>query len=251
MAMNRGLVFAIAGFGMIAVMALIIAVIGLTTGYAAADQVSAPKLQNYTTLTVSGYGEVSYAPDRALITFVALGYGETASEALSKSASKATAIISSIEKIGISKEDIETISVSVNPRYDWNQKPPKLIDYEASYTLRVEVKDLKLIGKLIDAAVSAGADRMYGLQFTISDEKKNQLELEAVKSAISEAMTRADEAAKSLGMRVVRVESINLSPQYTPPIPIVRQTLEAAEVPIIPGEGKISATVSMTLLLST
>lgn len=252
--MNRGSAVVVTGIGIIAVVALVISLISLTTGYASADQLTTASQENYTYLAVSGYGQVSFMPDRAVITFVSLGYGKTASEALEESSSKTSSVINALESIGISREDMETIGISVNPRYDWEKKPPQLIDYEASYTLRVNVKDIELVGKVIDTAFSAGADKMYGLQFTISKEKKEQLVLEAIRDAIADARAKAEGAAGELGMRIVKVESINLSPQYVPPIPRGMEVVaEGAKtgVPIMPGEGTVYATVTMKFALST
>ena len=120
--------------------------------------------------------------------------------------------------------------------------------------MTVEVNDIMLVGKLIDAAFSAGADRMYGLQFTISEEKKLDLMDEAIKAALDDAMQKAEMAASHLGLKIVSVKSINLSPQETLPI-IIREEVKAAggyaEVPIVPGEGKISVSVGLTIILSS
>lgn len=251
--MNRGSIV-VAGIGIIAVLALVISLIGLTAEYAAAGQPTTvtqeTSEEKYTQLTVSGYGEAHFMPDRAVVTFVSIGYGKTASEALEKCSSKTSSIIKALESIGIDKSEMETVGIVVNPRYDWEQKPPQLVDYEASYILRVNVGDMDLVGKVIDTAFSAGADQMYGLQFTISDEKREQLTLNAVRNALSDARIKAEEAAKALGMRVVKIESIDLSPQYIPPMPAPGETIRAT-VPIMPGEGKISVSVVMRVALST
>ncbi|MCS7132657.1 MAG: SIMPL domain-containing protein, partial [Aigarchaeota archaeon] len=215
--MNRGSIV-VMGIGIIAVVALVTSLIGLISGYVVAEQPTTGVQEKYTYLTVSGYGEVSFVPDRAVITFVSLGYGKTASEALEKCSSKTSSIIRALESIGIGRGDMETVGVVVNPRYDWEQKPPQIIDYEASYTLEVDVKDIDLVGRVIDTAFSAGADRMYGLQFTISDEKKEQLTLDAIRSAVADARAKAEGAASALGLRVVMTESVDISPQYIPPI---------------------------------
>ncbi|MCD6313007.1 MAG: SIMPL domain-containing protein [Thaumarchaeota archaeon] len=253
--MNRVLVLMVVAFGIIAAASLAISIIGLTTAYAAEPgyQEYGVKAENFTTPTVSGYGEVSYSPDEAIIVFTALGYGETAAEALGRCAEKASAIISAMEELGISRDDLKTSSITVSPRYDWEQKPPKLVDYEASYSLTVRVRDITLVGKVIDAAFSAGADKMYGLQFTISEGKKSELLNEAIKAAIDDAMRKAEAAASSLGLKVVKVESISISAQQAPPIIIreVKAAAEYAEVPIAPGEGKLTASVGLTITLSS
>lgn len=242
-------------FGIIAAASMAISIIGLTAAYAAEQghQGYDAKAENLTTLTVSGYGEVSYSPDEAVVVFVTLGYGEAAEEALDRCAEKASKIISAIEELGISRDDFKTLSIKVSPRYDWEQKPPKLIDYEASYSLMVRVRDITLVGKVIDAAFSAGADKLYGLQFTISEHKKSELLNEAIKAAVSDAMRKAEAASSSLGLKVLRVESISISAQQAPPIIVreVKAAAEYAEVPIAPGEGKLSASVGLTITLSS
>jgi len=250
--MNRGLTALVAGIGVIAVIALVISIIGVSVGYATTNDATTINLEprNYTRLTVSGYGEVTFTPDRAVVTFVSLGYGKTASEALEECTAKASAIISSLESLGISRDNMKTLGLTIRPRYDWEQKPPKIIDYEASYSLQVEITNIELVGKVIDAAFSAGADSMYNLRFTLSKEKQSELTSKAIQNAVANALAKAEAAASSLGLKIIRVKSINISPQQTPPI-IVRAAYEGkAEVPIAPGEGTISASVTLSCILS-
>jgi len=249
--MNRAAALVVVVLGLIASMVLAYSILEPTAAYAP-DQDAHQKPQNLTTLTVSGYGEASYTPDMAAISFVALGYGETASEALEKCSAKASAIISAIEALGVDRESMKTSSMMIRPRYDWEAKPPRIVDYEASYTLSVELSDITLVGKVIDAAFSAGADSMYNLRFFLSNEEKEKLTREAIRQAIEEAMGKAEVAASTLGLKILRVESISISPQHVPS-PIIVRGLEAAEkpgeVPIAPGEGRITASVSLTVIL--
>ncbi|MCD6235406.1 MAG: SIMPL domain-containing protein [Thaumarchaeota archaeon] len=251
--MNHGSAAVMAGIGIIAVIALAISILAFTSGYAAGETIttSIAKTSNNTRLTVSGQGVVSAAPDKAVISFVSLGYGKTASEALEKCSSKTSSVISALKQLGLTDENLETTGIYVTPRYDWNQKPPKLVDYEASYTLRVEVSDVTLVGKIIDTAMKAGADKLYGLQFTLSAEKKKELTSAAIKAAINDAMGKAKAAAEALGMHVVKVEVVNLSPQYTVP-PVVKLAYEGgvSQTPIIPGESKISVSVTISCAIA-
>lgn len=244
--------------GLIAAAALGVSIAGLvaaqttsTVKEAFNEQNDAAKLQNYTTLMISGYGRVSYVPDRVTVVFVALGYGKTAAEALDECSSKMSRIFSALENLGISRDKMKTSGINVSPRYDWEQKPPKLIDYEASYSLAVEISDISLAGKAIDAAFAAGADGMYGLQFTLSKERESELVDQAIKAAISDAMKKAEVAASQLGLKIAKIESISISHQQTSPPIIIRSAAELATVPIAPGEGEITASVSLTISLSS
>jgi uncharacterized protein YggE len=253
--MNRVLALVLA-IGLIAVAALGVSMAGLMTAQATStinnvENNDGAKPQNYTTLMISGYGRVSYVPDRVTVVFVALGYGKNAADALSECSSKMSRIFSALESLGISRDSMRTSGINVNPRYDWEQKPPKLIDYEASYNLMVEISDILLAGKVIDAAFAAGADGMYGLQFTLSKERESELVNQAIKAAINDAVKKAEVAASQLGLKIVKIESISISHQQTPPPIIVRSTAETAMVPIVPGEGEITASVSLTISLSS
>ncbi len=244
--------------GLIAVVALGVSIAGLMTAQAASTVSGTVnvdnndvKRQNYTTLMISGYGRASYVPDRITVVFVALGYGKTAADALGECSSKMSRIFSALESLGISRGNMRTSGINVYPRYDWEQKPPKLVDYEASYSLMVEISDISLAGKAIDAAFAAGADGMYGLQFTLSKERESELVNQAIKAAISDAMKKAEVAASQLGLRIAKIESISISHQQAPPPIIIKSAAEIAAVPIAPGEGELTASVSLTISLSS
>ena len=211
------------------------------------------RMQEVTTLSVIGVGQVYYTPDEAVVTFRALGQGDTAEEALRVSTSKASAIIDALKGLGIKDEDIKTSGINVYPRYDYEVKPPRIVGYEASYTIVVRIRDIGLVGKTIDAAFSAGADGMYGVQFTISDEKRAELVQQAIRAAVEDAEEKAKIIAESLGMKVVRIKSVSLSSQPIIPVPrpaIAFKAAEAGGVPIEPGRATISASVSVIYLLS-
>lgn len=203
-------------------------------------------------LSVMGYGSVSYSPDKAQVVFNILGDGETAEEALGECSAKTRAVIEALKALGIPEDDMATTRISLNPIYDWDYKPPKIVGYEASYTLRVEVKELEKLGNVIDAAVKAGADSLWGLSFTVSDETLKELRLKAIEAAVDDARDKAEAVASALGMKIVGIEAVNLAPQ---PQPIFREyykaeaTLEPAP-PIIPGEGELTATVFITYILA-
>ena len=218
-----------------------------------ASTTSTSRMQEVTTLSIVGVGKVYYTPDEAMVTFRALGQGTTAEEALSVSASKASAIIDALKGLGIKDEDIKTSGINVYPRYDYEVKPPRIVGYEACYTIVVRIRDIDLVGKAIDAAFSAGADGMYGVQFTISDEKRAELTQQAIRAAVEDAEEKARVVAESLGMEVVGIKSVSLSSQPVIPVPrpvIAFKAPEAGGVPVEPGRAVISASVSIVYLLS-
>lgn len=204
-----------------------------------------------TTLTVIGYGSVKFSPDIVSLSFTMISQDISAEKALTKCSEKTTAVINLLKSLGISEEDMKTGYVNVYPLYDWEAKPPKIIGYEAQYNLGVTVRDISLAGKAIDEAIKAGADRLDGITFTSSSGKQDELKLEAIKAAVQDAREKAETIAKTLGLKIVNIESISLSSIETPvPIPLYKGEAMST-VPILPSQGEVTATVTIVYSLET
>jgi len=203
-----------------------------------------------TTLTVVGYGLVRYNPDSLSVSFTMVGQGTSAEEALTRCSEKTVAVINLLKSLGISEEDMKTSYINVYPVYDWEAKPPRIIGYQAEYSLSVVVRDIQMASKVIDNAVKAGADRINGVTFTLSSGKKDELKMEAIKAAVEDARAKANIIAKTLGLKILSIESISLSSTEVPtPIPLYREQVATATIPILPSQGEITATVTLVYIL--
>jgi uncharacterized protein YggE len=191
-----------------------------------------------TTLTVIGYGLVRYNPDSLSVSFTMVGQGTSAEEALTRCSEKTVAVINLLKSLGISEEDMKTSYINVYPVYDWEAKPPRIIGYQAEYSLSVVVRDIQMASKVIDNAVKAGADRINGVTFTLSSGKEDELKMEAIKAAVEDARAKANIIAKTLGLKILSIESISLSSTEVPtPIPLYREQVATATIPILPSQG--------------
>lgn len=203
-----------------------------------------------TTLNVVGYGSVKYLPDMVSLDFTMIGQGTSAEEALTRCSEKTTSVINILKSLGVSEEDLRTEYINVYPLYDWEAKPPKIIGYEAQYSLNVIIRDMLSAGKMIDSVVRAGVDRLDGVTFVLSPEKESELKMEAIRLAVEDAGSKASMIAKTLGLKILSIESVTLSSIWIPtPIPIFKEQISPASVPILPGQGEITATVNIVYTL--
>jgi len=213
------------------------------------EQESSPSYTK-TSLTVVGYGLVRYTPDLLSISFTMIGQGASAEEALTRCSEKTVAVINLLKSLGVSEEDMRTSYVNVYPVYDWEAKPPRIIGYEAQYSLSVLVRETPMAGKVIDNAVKAGADRIDGIVFTLSSGKENELKSEAIKAAVEDSRAKASIIAEKLGLKILNIESISLSSIEVPtPIPLYREKVATASIPILPSQGEITAIVTAVYIL--
>jgi uncharacterized protein len=218
---------------------------------AAAQQASITQTIAGTRLDVSATGEVTRVPDVAIITAGVVTRSPTATGAIQDAANRMSQVLGALKRAGVADRDIQTSNVSLNPEYRYPEnQAPQLVGYTATNTVTVRFRDIRSSGKILDALVAEGANQINGPNLTV-DRPEAALD-EARAKAIAIGRARAELYARSLGMRVVRIVSVNeTGGSYPPPpIPVMMQARAAAPMTKIePGEQKLEASVAMTFEL--
>jgi uncharacterized protein YggE len=204
-------------------------------------------------LTVNAEGKTKIAPDIATINIGVVTQGATADAAVSANTAKMNAVLAAIKKQGVADKDIQTSNLSVNPQYQYNQgEQPKVTGYEANNSVTVKVRDLKKVGKAVDAVVAVGSNQVNGISFGLDDDTKA---LDAARvDAVKNARARAEIYAAAAGLKVQRIVAISEGGSYAPPYPVPMVAMARAEKmdsapPVAPGELNLTANVSITFLL--
>jgi uncharacterized protein YggE len=73
--------------------------------------------------------------------------------------------------------------------------------------LRVTVRDVEMVGAVLDAAVDAGANQVHGVTFTVEDESTWQGQ--AREKAMADARARANELASLADVGLGEVVSVS------------------------------------------
>jgi hypothetical protein len=220
---------------------------------AEAQQASITQTIAGTRLDINATGEVTRVPDVAIISAGVVSRSATASAALQDTANRMTRVIAALKRAGVEDRDIQTSTVSLNPEYRYPQdQAPQLVGYSAANTVTIRFREIRNSGKILDALVSQGANQINGPNLVV-DKPEAALD-EARAKAIAIGRARADLYARSLGMRVVRVVSINESGGYyaPPPAPPPVAMMARAErdsTPVQPGEQKLQVNLAMTFEL--
>ncbi|MEX2212442.1 MAG: SIMPL domain-containing protein [Gaiellaceae bacterium] len=197
-------------------------------------------------VTVSGSSFVTAVPDRASFTFGVEGRGETASEALSESAAAIKRVVDALKRSGVDGDDIQTQQVSLNPLTSMDGR--HIEGYAANASVLVRVNDLDRAGPLVDAAVAAGANTVYGPSLERSDQ--DELVRDALAGAFADARSKAEALAEAAGASLGQVLSVSESGAPTP-MPYDRMALAeaATDVSIEPGKQEFHASVTVTFEL--
>jgi uncharacterized protein YggE len=206
------------------------------------------------TISISGIGEVSGAPDTAFINSGVTTQGATAKEALDANSKAMADLLETLKTAGIEGRDIQTSGFSVNPNYVYSdardangyQLPPKINGYQVFNTVNVRIRDLDILGSVLDKSVSVGANTVNGITFTIADPSK--LYDEARKLAFADARKKAELYAGIAGEELGGIRNITENQGFSQPQPYMMKaaSADAAAVPIATGELSYQINVQVT-----
>ncbi|MEM2815857.1 MAG: SIMPL domain-containing protein [Candidatus Bathyarchaeia archaeon] len=223
---------------------------GLT--YAAATQQGE---QHPNSIMVTGSGTASMKADKATVVLGVQTEDKSASEAVRLNAEAMNRVISALKSLGISEENMKTVSYSVYPVYAsqvYDNKEERVTGYRVVNMISVETFNVSLVGKVIDVAVANGANQLQGVTFGLSEEKQYALRRQAYLRALGDAEDKAKLIAETLGLSITGVAYVSES-SYQPIQPYwdFRYMLnvsgyQAAPTPILEGNISVSVTVSVT-----
>ncbi len=219
------------------------------------------------TISVSGEGEAFAVPDIAEISFTASKDAKTMEEAQKTVTDITKKAMDYLKAQGIADKDIKTSDYNGYPRYEWQEKavaclagqycPPTngknvLVGYSVSETITVKVRKTDQAGTIVTGLGALGVSNITGPNFTVDND--DAIKAEARAKAIDDAKGKAQELAKQLGVKLVRI--VNFSENGNTPYPMYSKAMDMAygvggaaapeAAPLPTGENKYSSNVSIT-----
>ncbi len=198
-------------------------------------------------MSVNGSAQVMLTPDLAYISIGVHTENPDAKEAVAANNAQAQKITDAIKALGVDAKDLQTTNFSIYPQQQYdNEGNLTGTTFVVDNTVYVTLRDLAKIGDTLQAAVDAGANNIYGIQFDVAD--KTAALAQGRKAAVENAKTQAEELAQASGVTLGAVQSINFYNSY--PIPTVMDgkggaaAMQAA-VPISAGQLTITVDVNI------
>lgn len=203
------------------------------------------------TFTVTGEGKSTAIPDIAVVSVGVQTQGSTVKQVQTDLNTKINKVTDAIKKLGIDSKDIQTTNYSVSPMYDYQSAVQRITGYQANTDLAVKVRIMDRANDVIDAATTNGANQVGGVTFDVSDKAKAENEARA--TAVAEAKTKAQVAAKAAGFTLGRVIDYSESTGgITPPRPMLAKADAAGgaapqvATQVEPGSSEITIDVSLS-----
>lgn len=203
-------------------------------------------------LEVTGTGSVAVPADRARVVFAVETQSENAAGASTENATRMTAVVSAVRGTGIPGLSLETFGYALSPVYDRPSTPdrgPVITGYRATNHMTATVGDVQAVGRLIDAAIGAGANRIESLAFEASDTEEARAE--ALRMAVRRASAEAAAIADALGVRLGAPLEVRGGANIPGPRPVMAARVEmAADTPVEAGSQQVMANVTIRYRLA-
>lgn len=206
-------------------------------------------------LSVNGRGQVSLSPDIAYVTIGVHTEADDVSQAVQQNADQVASVMAALADMGVAAQDMQTSNFSLytGDRYDpiTGQSTGKY--YSVDNTVNITVRDLANMGNLLDGAISAGANSIWGVSFDLEDKVASLAE--ARDAALADAMSEAQALAAAAGLTLGNVVSISYTdtgysyPPYYGMGGGGGGGGEGASTSIVPGLITVSAEVFITYAL--
>ena len=158
-------------------------------------------------IVVIGEAKLSYKPDIAYLTLGAVEQAATAEAAQTQLAARLARVFERAKALGIDERDIASGGYSVQPQYVYKEgTPPRISGYQAAQQVVLTLRDVKAVGRALDAIVRDDGATTAAVRFALAAGKDP--ELDARTRAIQDARDKADAMARAAGVRLGAAVSV-------------------------------------------
>ena len=202
-------------------------------------------------IVVNGEATVRRVPDLAVVSLAVTVRDKQPAPARDQANRKASAILARLRELGLAEADVQAPSLVVHPTYDYGRGGPRITGYEASRPMTLRIRDVDLLGSVLDGLVDDGATQVHGTAMELAEPEAATHD--ALASAVAVARSRAEALAAAAGLTLgapLRIEEGESAPG---PRPMGMMRMAAAEeaVPTEVAAGEIEVTARVRVWFGT
>ncbi|WP_158855122.1 SIMPL domain-containing protein [Halorhabdus sp. CUG00001] len=191
---------------------MLLAAVGVATAVSPVAQTEQPDRQ----IEVGASGDVSAEADRARLHVGVVATAADATTARNQVAENVTALRATLEELGISDDNIETARYDIDEVRD-RAETTATVEYRAVHTFQITLEDPARVGAVVDGVVDSGANRVRGVSFTVSEQRRYELRQDALESAMERARSEAETLAESADLTIEGAASISADDVHVRP----------------------------------
>ena len=192
-------------------------------------------------IVVTGTGRVMARPDTGTIDVGVEARAPQLADATARVDRTMREVLARVKALGVSDADVRTTVYQIDPIAEPRQpgdEGTRIVGYRVSNVVHVRARPVDRLGAIADTAVTAGANIVRNIQFTLDD--PTRLEAEARAAAMRAAAAKATEVAAAAGVRLGRLLSVTES---SPGRPLPRMAIQSMAGPVEAGQLEVSVSL--------
>ncbi|HBN95985.1 MAG TPA: hypothetical protein DDZ66_06775 [Firmicutes bacterium] len=161
-------------------------------------------------LQVTGNALITAAPDTAHIALGVETSGASVKNAVSENAERMASVLEALKSLGLESSAVSTSGYNIysySDAFSAGTIRPAATTYNVHNCITISTKNLDQVGRIVDAAVAAGANEVQNVTFDLAD--KEEMQLRALEIAIEQALGKADVMAKTAGETIGGIVSVH------------------------------------------
>ena len=162
--------------------------------------------ENGESISVAATGSVTADPDQAVVHVAARSTTDSASAARRQVAENVSALRDALADAGVPEKRVTTEHYDIRQTRESRESTART-EYRAVHALAVEVDDVSRVGEIIRTAVENGASDVQHVEYTLSEDRRDELRDRALTRATSNAREDADVLSSNANLSIVGVES--------------------------------------------
>lgn len=168
-------------------------------------------------INVSGFGEVSAAPNKAMISVSIEARRKRIQDARDEVSAVIGRTLAVTDSLNIERKYVNTSASTIRPEYRYNNGKRSFEGYYVSRRVLIDLRDLENIGPLTEKLLDAGINNVSPP--SLGSTKAAELKREALKRASQDAKRNAQTIADALEVKLGKPISVNANSNNHRPTP--------------------------------
>lgn len=181
---------------------------GLTGASAQAqDETPGETASQGQTVAITASGQVQTAPDQAVVRVATTARADSIETVRRQMAENASRLRTALREAGLEADQITSARYDIRRNHRHDERPSEP-EFQGQHSFVVTVNETDRAGEIVVTAVENGATRVENVEFTITQETREDLREQALSAAVENAHGKAEVAANGTGLELADVRTV-------------------------------------------
>lgn len=161
------------------------------------------------TIQVAASGTAEAEPDRAVVSVAVVARSDNISVIRDRLAANATEMREALAAAGVDADQVVTTRYDIRQNYRYDpERNPDQPRYQGQHAFAITLNNTSRAGPAVVTALENGANRVEGVEFTLTEETRRDLRNQALAEAVEVGRTQAETAAQGTGLDITGVSTV-------------------------------------------